>query len=292
MAGKLLDDKHDYLIQEHRAGRTAGDLAREFGVTHKVIVRVLGSEYRPGLNLPVDDVVKSYIAGESCNSIAKRYEVSRRAVDRVLGLAGVTMRTQSESETIKWSKMTEEQRAKQTAAAHDAARGRIVSFEEKCKRAQTNQYTLPNVSSYELQLMEMLDIKGIEYVPQFAIGPYNCDIAIHPVAVEVWGGGWHFSGHHLARTPDRFRYIMNAGWFILALVVDDTFPLTPAVADYVDAFVQEASGCPTELREYRVVWGAGEFTTGGYSDDDHITVVPPFTNRRDPTTGRYETVAR
>src|SRR5690606_37643437 len=111
-----------------------------------------------------------------------------------------------------------------------------------------------------------------------AIGPYNCDLAVHPVAVEVFGGGWHWHGAHYARAEERFRYIMNEGWYVLVVVVgfNGRFPLTPAVGDYVASEIERARRDPSLVGQYRVVWGAGEFSTGGRLEDDHFSIEPPF----------------
>lgn len=295
MSGKFLDDKRDYLVSEHLAGRTAADLASEFGVTHKVIKRILGGDYQAIgrlVNLPAQDVISAYLSGDSENILAIRYGVSRRAVARVLELGGVTRRNQSQSETIKWSRMGTDRRREQTAAAREACRGREASFDELCARAKSREGNIALASAKEVELADMLHSRGLDISTQLAVGPYNCDLATHPVVVEVWGGHWHFTGRHAARTPERFHYLMNTGWNILVVVITERFPLTPTVADYVTAYIEELRRNPPAVCEYWVIWGAGEFSTGGCADDDEITFVPPFTSRRNPTTGQYETIPR
>ncbi len=214
------------------------------------------------------------------------------AIRRVLEIAGVEVRGQSAAEFLKWSKMGTKARAKQTAAANEAARGRVCSFEELCLKAKIREERPSNVSSYETKLRAMLLKRGIVCEPQKAIGPYNCDLAAAPVAVEIWGGGWHFGGHHMARTPKRFRYLFDNDWDILVIVLNHRFPLTTAVADYVAAYVQEARRNPSTVGQYRVIWGAGKFSVSGSAKDDEFSFIPPFTHRRNPATGQYETVPR
>jgi hypothetical protein len=79
---------------------------------------------------------------------------------------------------------------------------------------------------------------------------------------------------------------------LIVVVQNGRFPLTPAVADYVATYIKETSRNPPTICQYRVVWGAGEFTTGGSVNDNKITCIPPFTRRRNCTTGRYETISR
>ena len=133
----------------------------------------------------------------------------------------------------------------------------------------------------------MLADRGIKTIPQFPIGRYNCDLATDSIAVEVWGGHWHWHGAHLARTEERFRYIMNRRWNILVVCIQKSFPLTAAVGDYVASYIKTLSSSPPNICEYRVIWGAGEFSTGGRADDDYFSVKPPFTRAHNLTTGRY-----
>jgi hypothetical protein len=173
--------------------------------------------------------------------------------------------------------MTSIQRKAQVAAANLAATGRTRTESEMCLSAISREANADaHASGYELRLFDLLRARGILCQKQVAVGPYNCDLAFSPVAVEVWGGGWHFGGRHMARTPKRFRYFMDRGWHIMAVVVNDRFPLTAAVADHVAAYIKQARREPTRVREYRVVWGAGQFTTRGSAEDDEITVKKPF----------------
>lgn len=248
---------------------------------------------RDRISLDVDYLVKEYVNGASTNRLAKEFRVSRSVVDRRLVNAGVTLRTQSQAEAVKWSRMNTTQRERQVAAAPQASRGRKVPLNvkissAKAKFANGSQSTSP----LELRVKVALKRRGITTEKQTPIGPYNCDLTIPPVAVEIYGGKWHWHGHHLARVEDRFRYIMNAGWNIVVIAITDSFPLNRRVADYLATEINRLRSDPPKICQYRVIWGAGEFTTGGSLDDDKISIEPPFTSRRNPRTGRYETIPR
>jgi hypothetical protein len=239
-----------------------------------------------------DQAIEDYISGMSENATAIKHGISRTLMRTVLLERDIAPRGRSEAETIKWSRMGEAKRRAQVKAAHQASRGRRASAEELIRKAQSKQDTR-GASHYELTLAAWLHERGLAPIQQLAIGPYNCDLAIHPVAVEVWGGGWHFTGRHAARTQERFHYIMNAGWHVLAVAVDSRCrPLVPQIADYIVAQVQQMRSNETAIRQYRVVWGAGEFTTGGSAQDNHFSIEPPFTNSRNPVNGQYQRVAR
>lgn len=78
----------------------------------------------------IDAIVEAYTGGESENSLAKRYGVSRQVIRHRLLSRGVTRRTQSEAETLKWKKIkatpggVERQCAAAWKAAEDKAKER------------------------------------------------------------------------------------------------------------------------------------------------------------------------
>lgn len=246
--------------------------------------------------LDVDQIVNWYQRGKSENAIAKQLNVSRNVIRRRLEGAGVHIRSQSEAEAVKWEHMSERQRQKQVQAAHKAARGRKRSFEELCKGAKSREQNASadshNISHLEISVREMLLERGIKTIMQKAIGPYNCDLATSPVAVEIYGGHWHWYGRHLSRVQKRFNYILNSGWCIYVLAINRNYPLTGASVDHLASYIQSVRREKPSVCEYRVVWGAGKFMTTGSLEDDDISIEPPFTGTRDSATGQYKTVRK
>jgi very-short-patch-repair endonuclease len=244
------------------------------------------------LNLDTDNLVRLYQEGWSENRLAKHLGVSRPVIRRRLLESGVHIRSQSEAEALKWSLMTPEQRARQVEAAHKAARGRPKTIEEKLKLA-TTRYRLGHMSSYEVIFANMLGRLGLAVIPQAPCGPYNIDLAVGPIAVEIFGGGFHMSGRHLARAHERAKYLFDAGWHILAIWVDKRrYPLTIHAAEYLATWLKELRRDPPPIGQYRVIRGNGEPVALGSANDNHITFKPAFTNGRDPRTGRYIRVPR
>lgn len=243
------------------------------------------------ISLNVDDIVRMYTNGMSTNALAKMFGVSRRVIDDRLINRGMALRTRRESALIKWQKMTVEQRVRQVEKAHKATIGRTKTFDEKCKAAITRQHTNERSHS-EIILEQMLIQSGIVAIPQQVIGPYNCDLGAHPIAVECFGGHWHFTGRHARREPERLRYLMNSGWHVLYILITMDYPLLISAAEYIVSFFQYACTNPSIPREYRMIGGTGELFLSGSSNDEHLSIIPPFTNRRNPTTGRYERVPR
>ena len=91
----------------------------------------------------------------------------------------------------------------------------------------------------------MLTAGGLAPAIQIACGTYNLDIAVHPVAVEIHGGAWHGYGTHGAGAIQRSRYILDAGWTLIVIWVNERrHPLSAAAADYVVALREESERDP------------------------------------------------
>src|ERR1700674_1872148 len=85
--------------------------------------------------LDEDDLVRKYLTGESIKQLAHQFSVSRPVITRRLIENKVLLRDQSESEAMKWSRMSDATRKSQVDAAHKAVRGRHSTFEQLCTRA-------------------------------------------------------------------------------------------------------------------------------------------------------------
>lgn len=231
--------------------------------------------------LPDDEIAARYQAGESENSIAKSLGISRGAIRTRLIDAEVPIRGTAEANRLMMAARTPEENRLNTAAAHQAVRGRKSSFDERCRRAKLNEERVAGQVEVERTLSALLAERGIETIPQKAIGPYNVDLGAAPVAVEVFGGTWHLSGRHAARATERFRYILDQGWNVIIVWVDGRrWPLSSDGADDVASFIEQARRDPSTVSKYRVIRGDGEFVTAGESDDDHFALVHPGSRAR------------
>lgn len=238
-----------------------------------------------------DDFIPDYLAGETIQKIARRHKVSRAVIRNYLIASGIEIRPQGDYIRTNWQRMSPEEREGQVMAAHKATKGRKMTAADLAKAAIGRQMKLTGISDTERRLAKLLTSKGCSFVQQFAIGPYNCDFAIPPVAVEVFGGNWHWYGDHLSRLAERFRYIMNQGWHILVVTDYGGVTINKATADYIISYVEIARRNPSCIRKYRVIRGTGQFVAGGSIDDDEISIIPAFTARRNAL-GQYETVPR
>jgi very-short-patch-repair endonuclease len=284
----------DYLVSEYLKGRTQAEIAAELGVSNATVSARLNSAGIRGrrnsaptcparrLPLPVDDISRRYIAGESVNALAEAYLTSRVTITNRLQEIGIPIRSPLEANQLMMSNRSPEEHAKNTRAAHAAATGRKHSFEERCKMAQGRERNQSGISENERLLARMLKERGIATLAQVAVGPYNCDFAARPVAVEVWGGYFHYFGRHLARTPERTRYFLDCGWSLLIVHVGRYLRrITDDGADYVATYIEQSRSDPSFRSEYRMVWGTGELIAAGGGDDDQDAIVETLRRAKD-----------
>lgn len=170
----------------------------------------------------LNDIIKSYESGVSINQLSKENSVSRSVIKRVLKSNNIQLRSQSESERIKWSNMSKQQRKRQVQKAHEATRGRFVSTAEKIKRAKSAYFNSFKKGLYEFEIFEMLKYKGYDAVIQKNLGIYNIDLSIHkfPICIEIQS-----NNHNVLRSPKIFKrtkYILNSKKFLLYIIIDQS----------------------------------------------------------------------
>ena len=232
------------------------------------------------LKLPDNEIISLYLSGTSQKQLSIRFNVSRSSILKRLIDAGIDIRGIKSANTLRSSQYTTQEKIKMTMAAHIAARGRKVSWQTKCLHANTIQNKPSNVSAEEIKLSKFLKQRNIDYIPQQAIGGYNCDIGAYPIAVEVFGGEWHFHGRHADRLRERIKYILNSGWSIYIIIGK----ITSIVANNCVSYIEHVRGQKSSVREYRVIRSTGKLLATGRLDGDHLSFVPslrcpPYINR-------------
>lgn len=286
MAGRpYLNLDVDYLIKEHSAGRTIIDLAAELGVKDETVANYIrragGKIFRSTTRIDESAVISFYQSGNSENATAKRFGVSRNVVRRILTAHSIPIRSRSAAESLKWSRMTPSERAKQVSAAHAASKGREVTIRERKLRAKVREERMTHQGAGELFVYAALVDAGYSPIRQKAVGIYNCDMTVDSVAVEVWGGGYHFFGEHAARNEERTRYLFDRGFHVIAITTLNRIPITQETTDCVVRFIEAARRDPAMVRQYRVIRGAGELLAASCADSHQIPLEPTFGRRFD-----------
>ena len=223
------------------------------------------------LAMPESDIIALYKSGISEQAISKQFNVSRQVIKRILIANNIKRRGCSKAANNRWGGMTATERKAAISNAIEFNRGKKLSYNHLCKVAKGVEMNQSNMSASEKFLFDLLLERGIETIPQKAVGKYNIDLAIFPLGIEIFGGFWHASKpNHIERT----RYLLDNGWNMLFIWTHATrSPLCQAVAEYVVTYLDELRSNPSPIRQYRVIRGDGKFLTRGSSNDDSITLV-------------------
>lgn len=277
---RVVDPDHlNHAIELYLTGKTIHECSAETRVGEGTIARELRARgieprkgTRPRIVLPDKEIIDQYNTGASEYTLSIQYGVSRGTITRVLRDSGVERRGCSDAGLVRAAKMSPEERQAQTAAAHIAATGRTATWEERALRAATVEKKPPAMSRHEYQFADWLGERHATYTREKAVGIYNVDFAVGSVAVEILGGEWHAykATRHASRTP----YILDQGWTMVFLWSTANCPMTPAVADYVVAVVDEVRRNPALIGEYRVVRGDGYLIASGRANDDEFAGIP------------------
>ena len=233
-----------------RDQRTANNLARARGEASRIA----------GRGLPEDFICAAYADGASENELAKIHDTSRVAIASILRRNGVQRRSVADANRLMMADRTPEENARNSEAAHDAIRGTVKSQEKLCEYARRRHGTIP-ANATELLYAAWLRLRGFKVVHQHAVGPYNCDLTIPAVgvAVEIFGGNWHGHGKHAATFAERAQYILDQGWLLVIVWVNQREKrLSEASADYLAALIEQARRDPSLRGQYRVIWGDGQ----------------------------------
>jgi len=224
------------------------------------------------IKLDINDIKNRYAAGEAVSSMAKNLSVSRTVIVRRLKELGLSIRSGSDANKLRMSRLSVSEKLALTSAAHDAVRGVSQSEEHRRKIAHCIESKGLFDSICEEKFSDML---GVPCTPQKAIGRYNVDIALDefPIAVEIFGGHWHTTGHHARRFRKRFDFIINSGWIPVIIWVTKDYPVGIEAAKYVISLAEALSAGKPVGRQEHVIRGDGNVTAVGKSNLDYRATV-------------------
>lgn len=209
----------------------------------------------------LDNLLERYKAGEPEQKLAHEAGVNRWTFRQRIIKAGITPRNISDSMLIRWSEATAEARDNMLKNAHIAASGRTITHTEKRQRAITVEKRGSHISPIETVFADWIRNAGYSITQQKAVGIYNLDIALNefPIAIEIFGGGWHNAGDHRTRFFERTEYLINSGISVLIIWVDcRRFPLNvPACGEKIVTFINSISRYPSALGKYEVIVSDG-----------------------------------
>lgn len=227
------------------------------------------------LNLDYLHIVELYRSGLSENQIAQRLGVARGTIRKRLIKAGITPRSQSEAEALKWAHFTPEQRRRQVASANKACRGRVHSEQERVKRAEVNYVRQLHISANEQRLADMLRARGLAVEQQFPVHTCNVDLALHPgpIAVEVHGGGWHSTDIHRSFLESKREKLFSRGWALIEVWIDGRYRVWDALTDELVTLCDRLGRLPSLSGEHWVVFGNRKVPAAMRADSDDIAAI-------------------
>lgn len=222
--------------------------------------------------LDVDRIVKMYKSGKSINALSKLFDVSRPTITRRLKERNVRLRSQSESEALKWAQMSDEQRAKQVEAAHEAVRNKPDEFFEQAaiKQAQTKQRTLSKVGDLERLFITTFEDRGYDPIPQKAIYVYNTDIAIGSTAIEI-----HIQPsfpHNHSYYSRRIVDLLKRGWNAIYIKIGADLSVE-RTANKISAMIDLIQSDESPVSHYGMIRGSSELVSSGCLQGDDLTIV-------------------
>lgn len=302
MPAKLNQLQIDNLLKLRSSGVMPVELSKIFGISESCCYKIIS---RSGVKVKNPRIVEFseeqkaemrslYESGIGANGVAEKMGLScspNTVVNYLLKFYG-KLRNCSEQQFARMAISTPGQIAKLTEAAHKATKGRKADRSERIKRAKTMEGSHNRRSRWEKPVFEAIREFFPEAIPSKAVDIYNLDIGIGSVAVEIFGGGWSYTDKvRLDKYVKRTKHLAELGYSTIFIVfaskVTDVFDRDNLVKQ-----IQIASLDPSSARQYRVIWGDFNATSGLCSDIDHSAFECPFVNIRDVATGRYKRIPR
>ena len=198
-------------------------------------------------DVPISDLVARYTDGESANSLALAYGASNDFIFTKLRDSGVRIRSVAEAAPLRDYDQMSATRAK--------SKSRKVGFGES-------------------QIYRWLTDRGEFPERQVVCGPYNIDIGVGSIAVEIQTLA--ANPFRYVRLSNRNEYLRDSGWtLVFVLISSRTMVLIPAVADEIISAVQFARSHPSAPRQHRVIRGCGELAAVVGDDFNYLSLIPP-----------------
>lgn len=198
-------------------------------------------------DISTDVIAERYAAGEGVKTLVRSVGLSACSLKKRLIGKGIAIRPVAEARALV--------DREQMSAARAETRSRKIGFGEDILR-------------------DWLIERGERPELQFPVGVKNIDLAIAPVAVEVWLGTSSPIKDPYCR--ERIEYLADRGWCSWYVVVSRrTRVLLPSVADEIVASLQDARRDPTTSRQHRVIRGCGEVAAVFGPDLDDVALIPP-----------------
>lgn len=254
------------VVRKYIGGGSELSLSKEYGVTRGAIGRILRKYGIPrrgfGQNAFVaklksdkraeqlldlgEEISRKYKNGASLNKLSSEYKASKYSVKSVLTRYGVTLRSNMEARVV--SQSNEWARGNQARAAHFATAG-----------------------TGEEEIYKLFLDKGFIPIRQAVLGPYNIDLLLPTVAVEVHGQACSPICNSRAGIKNRIVDILNWGWNVFFVWLSPDRSISPLIVEDLVSFAERTYSGPTGTGSYRVIRSSGEFVAEGSCNLNELT---------------------
>lgn len=268
-------------INMYKSGKSVSEISSFFNVSDGTIYRAFKiagfNNFRTtggySTKVPTDEIINLYKGGMSENALSKKFGVSRNVIRTRLVNNKVHIRSQSEAETLKWSKMSDKQRSQQVKAANKAIRNKPKGFhiQNAIKQAKQKEQTRSKVGALENAFIKEFEHKGFKVIPQKAVYVYNIDLAINNTAIEIHinsanphGNYWYFR--------KRIVELLKRNWNVIYIkITSDAF--VQRTANKVCAMIDLVESDHSGICHYGMIRGSSELVTSGRLNGDKLTTV-------------------
>lgn len=257
-------DLIDTILRDYRDGSSILSLSKEHGLGRSAIRSLLIAHDVPlrgyaqnGLEqakrsryrletFPAEAICAAYQQGQSLRGLAAEHGCSMRTVKRILAKGGICLRGRYELQIQRLR--SEFARGHQARQAHQPGQSELL------------------VESFMLA-------KGLHPVRQGVVGPYNIDMLLPSVAVEVHAGAGNPIS--IARERKRIVQLTEWGWDVFYIWITVAHPVVSSIADDLISWLELSNRHPTSRGRYRVIRGSGQLVAEGGSDLDDLADIQP-----------------
>lgn len=263
--------------QLYDSGKKSFEIAELIGISNCTVyagLKSVGAEVRKKpWELVIDKVKNLYDSGYSVLNMSKTLGCERNTILLCMNKLVLKPRTGSEAMTLRFSKASPDYIKKITKAAHDAVRGKKRPEHELVKRALIHQTNSARFGKLEKTFLNGCLKRGLDAIHQLPVYTYNVDIGIGRVAVEI-----HNSSGDAFRVPrlkNRIVHLAYCGFRCFYINVHGIDTISDSVYDQLITFINEPCSLPTNIGQYRMIRGNGEFMFRTDFNLDHFTDIMP-----------------
>lgn len=227
------------------------------------------------LDLDVEEIARRYVAGESVFALAQRYHAGLHAIRDRIRAAGVPLRNRREAALVRTAQLSPQERAAHTEAASARRRAQPSSAQALHRQAIARQQRSDDRTLCEAGqiIVRMLKARGYQVDCCTPVGPYNVDITVGAVAVEVLTNARCASSK---RQGQRLRRIMEHGYSVIFVRVDGrtVAPLYPRALQSIASFVAVRRRFPMQTHIFQIIRRNGTIFRFGTINEVTFEQVP------------------